>query len=139
MEQAVVDHYAVDVHLPAEFREQVRARVDKAISASCELSTELREQYTKRLAALDKKEDYYLDLASEEGWPKDKLRAKIQAIRTERASIQASLQQAEHQIGAGRAVFYQALELLSSPRVMYEHGNERSGASSTRRSLPSSS
>src|SRR6266496_4834743 len=67
-----------------------------------------------RLEALDTKEHYFLDLAAEEGWPKDKLRVKIDAIRSERKSIKHSLDQAEHQLDAGRQVFYRALELLDN-------------------------
>jgi hypothetical protein len=48
-----------------------------------ELSDELRQQFTKQLAKLDRKESNFLDLAVEEGWPKDKLRAKLTAIRDE--------------------------------------------------------
>jgi site-specific DNA recombinase len=124
MEQAVVHHYGVAVHLPEDFRAQVRAGVDQAVSEQFSLSDELRQKFGRRLEALDNKENYFLDLAAEEGWPKDKLRAKIQAIRAERASIKASLDQAEHQLATGRAVFTQALALLDSPQAMYKRGGE---------------
>ena len=44
---------------------------------------------------------------------------------SERASIKASLEQAEQQLETGRAVFYKALELLSNPQEMYARGNEQ--------------
>lgn len=125
MEQAVIDHYGTAVHLPAAFRQEVRAQVDAAIAESGELSSELRERYQNRLEALERKEDYYLDLAGEEGWPKDKLRNKIQAIRAERARITASLERAERQLDTGKQVFTNALDLLDHPQVMYERGNEQ--------------
>jgi site-specific DNA recombinase len=124
MEQAVVDHYGVAVSLPAEFRQLVRTNVDAAISGNFELSAELREQYTRRLAALGSKEDYFLDLAGDEGWPKDKLRIKIGAVRKERQDIQQSLERAEHQLEIGRQIFHSALDLLDHPQIMYRQGNE---------------
>jgi site-specific DNA recombinase len=93
MEQAVVQHYGVAVHLPEAFRTELRSEVDQAAHEQYGLSEELRDSLTSRLSALERKEDYYLDLAAEEGWPKDKLRAKIQAIRAERKDIARSLEQ----------------------------------------------
>ena len=58
----------------------------------------MRTQYTKRLDALDNKESYLLDLAAEEGWPKDKLRTKIDTIRRERKDIRATLDHAERRL-----------------------------------------
>src|SRR5439155_27319187 len=65
-----------------------------------------------------------VDLASEEGWPKEKLREKISAIRRERSDIERSLEDAKQQLDAGRAVFYTALHLLDNPAGIYERGNE---------------
>jgi hypothetical protein len=65
-----------------------------------------------------------VDLAAEEGWPKDKLRTKIDAIRRERKDIRTTLDQAETQMDNGRQVFRDALTLLEDPQAMYEHGNE---------------
>lgn len=70
------------------------------------------------------KEHYFLDLAAEEGWPKDKLREKIAAIRAERTQIQRSLETTEHQLDTGRHVFYQSLDLLDQPATIYRRGGE---------------
>jgi site-specific DNA recombinase len=86
------------VTLPHEWLEQARADIDEAVSGSHELSDALRPQYTKRLNTLERQENYFLDLAAEEGWPKDKLRAKIYAIRTERKDIDNTLSQSEQRI-----------------------------------------
>lgn len=125
MEQAVIEHYGVAVRLPDGFLAQVRAGVDAAAGEHYELSGELRESFTKRLTALEKQEDYFLDLAAEEGWPKEKLRTKIQAIRGERKNIQHSLEHAERELQAGRQVFMSALELLDNPQEMYRRSNEQ--------------
>jgi site-specific DNA recombinase len=124
MEQAVVDHYGAAVHLPEAFRAELRKQIDRAVDEQYELSEDLRTSFTKRLAALDKQEDYLLDLAAEEGWPKDKLRTKIQSIRQERKDIRRSLEQAEQELSAGRQMFHDALTLLDDPQAMYQRGNE---------------
>jgi site-specific DNA recombinase len=124
LEEAVVRHYAEAVLLPETIRARIRAGVDDAVTDNYQLTATMREQYTKRLDALDNKESYFLDLAAEEGWPKDKLRTKIDAIRRERKEIRATLDQAESQMDNGRQVFRDALTLLEDPQAMYERGNE---------------
>ncbi|MGH3839272.1 MAG: hypothetical protein ACRDSF_26770 [Pseudonocardiaceae bacterium] len=84
----------------------------------------MREGFTKQLAKLDTKENYFLDLAAEEGWPKDKLREKISAIRTERHTITRSLEQAENQLDDGIQFLTLALELMTNPHTMYQAGSE---------------
>lgn len=125
MEQAVIDHYGVAVHLPEAFRAEVRAEVDRAVGEHYGLSEELRDSLSSRLVALDRKEDYYLELAAEEGWPKDKLRLKIHAIRQERKDIQRSLEQTESELATGKQLFYDALALLDDPQAMYRRGSEQ--------------
>lgn len=123
MEQAVEQHYAT-IKLDSDFIATVRAGVDDAASSHCELDAELRDQFSKRLDALDSKENYLLDLAAEEGWPKDKLRSKIAAIRTERKTITDRLNHANRQLEIGRDLLHQALDLLANPHAMYRSGNE---------------
>ena len=124
MEQVVAEHYAVAVRLPEEVRTAVRAGVQAAMSEHYELSEELREQFTAQLEKLDRKESYFLDLAAEEGWPKDKLRAKIQAIRDDQTKLTRQLAQATNQLETGRQIFLHALDLLDNPHEMYQAGNE---------------
>ena len=124
LEEAVVRHYGEAVLLPETIRARIRAGVDNAVTDDYQLTATMREQYTKRLDALDNEESYCLDLAAEEGWPKDKLRTKIDAIRRERKEIRATLDQAETQMDDGRQVFRDALTLLEDPQAMYERGNE---------------
>jgi KaiC/GvpD/RAD55 family RecA-like ATPase len=124
MEQAVEDHYGHAVWLPDDFRTQVRSAVDAAVATNHDLTDEMRDQYTRRLDKLDAKESYLLDLASEEGWPKDKLREKVHAIRQERKQIRHELDQAEQRLDTCRAIFHRALELLEDPQAMYRRGNE---------------
>jgi hypothetical protein len=72
----------------------------------------------------ERKESYLIDLAAEEGWPKDMLRQKIQTIRDERGRIRRQLDQTTNQLEAGRQVFTKALALLDDPHGMYQAGNE---------------
>lgn len=123
MERAVEQHYAT-IKLDSVFIATVRAGVDDAANSHCELDAELRDEFSKRLDVLDSKENYLLDLAAEEGWPKDKLRSKIAAIRDERKTITARLDHADRQLEAGRDLLHQALDLLADLQAMYQAGNE---------------
>ena len=124
IEEAVTDHYSAALFLPPEFRAEVREGVLSAVESDFQLTTEMRANFEKRLTALEKKESYFLDLAAEEGWPKDKLRAKLEEIRTERGSIRRQLDVAQRQLETGRTVFLSALELLDDPKGLYERGDE---------------
>ena len=124
LEEAVVRYYGDAVTLPAKWLAQVSAGLDAAVSGYHGLSDALRSQHTKRLDALDRKENYYLDLAAEQGWPKDKLRTRIDAIRSERGQIEDTLVNAERHLDRGREVFRHALALLEAPQAAYERGDE---------------
>ncbi len=124
MEKAIVRHYRAAVTFPADFRAEIRSMVDDAADDGTALTADVREQYEKRLAELARKEDYFLDLAAEEGWPKERLREKIAAIRRERDEIERGLDDAKQQLDAGRGVFYKGLYLLEDPAGMYERGGE---------------
>lgn len=119
MGQAVEQHYLHAVILPKEIRAIVRTRVEEATAEHFELSDDMRAEFNRQLEKLDRKESYFLDLAAEEGWPKDKLREKINAVRTERTKITRQLDAATSQLETGRQVFLAALELLDDPHGMY--------------------
>ena len=124
-EEAVVRHYGVEAaYLPAEFLEEVRAGLDASLTDTLSVSASVQGELNKRLSWLDRKESYFLDLAAEEGWPKDKLREKIDGLRAERKTIQRQLNQSTKQDETGREVFYQALELAANPRATYERSDE---------------
>jgi hypothetical protein len=124
MESAIEQYYAARIRLPEDFRADIRAMVDEAVADNFSLTDEMREQYQRRLDTLDKKESYLLDLAAEEGWPKEKLREKIGSIRKEREQIEAELSDAKKQLDTGKGVFYRALELLENPAEAYATGDE---------------
>ena len=125
IEEAVEAHYGRAVVMPEAFRAEVRKAVDEALAGNVQLSDQMRTDYTKRLGVLDAKESYFLDLAAEEGWPKDKLREKIDELRTERRSIRRKLETAEQHLAVGRDVFTAALDLLNNPHELYARSDER--------------
>lgn len=125
LEEAVVRYYGDVFTATPEWLALVREGVDEALKAGRGLSNDLREQYAKRLEALDRKESYLLDLAAEEGWPKDKLRTKIEVIRAERRDIQNTMELADQRIDTSRQIMYDALTLLDQPHEAYARGNER--------------
>ncbi|MGH3837781.1 MAG: recombinase family protein [Pseudonocardiaceae bacterium] len=100
MEQAVINHYA-RIGLPDKFRTLVQSVIKEAAANNSKLSDEMRDKLAANLDKLDSKENYFLDLAAEEGWPKDKLRAKLDAIRDDRKRIERTLEQAENQLDDG--------------------------------------
>lgn len=123
-EEAVMAHYADALTLPPEWLAEVRDGIESAVSANAELSDALREQYAAQLAKLDRKESYFLDLAAEEGWPKDKLREKLTTIRNERADIETELDRSDTHADNTRTIFRQALDLLTRPHEAYAAGDE---------------
>ncbi|GAB2969140.1 hypothetical protein GCM10017788_80170 [Amycolatopsis acidiphila] len=123
-EAAVEAHYAAVLAIPAEWLAEVPAGIDEAVNANVQLTDELREQYAVRLATLERKEDYFLDLAAEEGWPKDRLRARLDGLRAERREITNTLERAATKLDHGRTIFYRALDLLREPQAAYHAGDE---------------
>ena len=124
MEEAITRHYRADVQLPQSFLDELRAMIDEAAAEDFQLTAGLRDHLGNRLDALDRKESYYLDLAAEEGWPKDKLRTKLTDLRVERVSIQRKLNESETALDTGKAIFYRVIDMLRSPGEFYAKGDE---------------
>src|SRR6266511_1367495 len=125
MEEAIAQYYAARVSFPEALREEIRAMTADAMRENHGLSDEVRDQYTRRLETLDKKESYLLDLAAEEGRPKERLRDKIREIRVERSNIEQCMTDTEQeQFASGRHLLDQALDLLDRPAERYVDGNE---------------
>ena len=123
MEQAVINHYTT-LGLPEEFRTLIRSLIDDAKTNNSMLSDDMRDKLTANLAKLDKKETYFLDLAAEEEWPKDKLCEQLATVRNERNRIERTLEQAENRLDDGAQFLTHALELMTDPHGMYSTGSE---------------
>ena len=124
VEEAVVRYYGDVLTLDPEWLREVREAVDAAVAADQGLSAELRDQYDKRLTVLDRKERYWLDLAAEENWPKDKLRECIETVRQEAADLRNVIQRADQRLEVGQQVLHEALALLGAPQAAYASGND---------------
>jgi len=72
-----------------------------------------------RLGKLDAKEEHYLDLVGEPGWPKAKIQKKLAAIASERTEITGQLTDSTTKLDVGRQFFLSALELLRDPQAFY--------------------
>jgi site-specific DNA recombinase len=125
LEEAVVRYYSDVLVLDPEWLTAVSEGVDSAVAAERGLPEDLRDQYAKQLEALDRKEGYFLDLAAEEGWPKHKLRERIDVIRQQIADIQRTIEQADQRLDIGHSLLRDALALLSRPADSYRFGSER--------------
>ena len=122
VEQAVEQHYAT-VRLSDQFRTDVRAQLDDTMLSELSSIDNLKKRLTARLTELDTKEERFLDLVGEPGWPKTKLKAKLDTIAAERAEIQGQLADTTTKLDAGRQFFTLALDLLADPQAFYRRGN----------------
>jgi site-specific DNA recombinase len=120
LEQQVIRHYAT-VQLGDPLQTELRRLLDDAMLTELGSLDALRRQQTARLAELDAKEDQYLDLVGDPGWPQEKLRRKLDGITAERARITEQLADTGSKLDIGRRFFLAALDLLSDPRTFYEH------------------
>jgi DNA invertase Pin-like site-specific DNA recombinase len=124
LEDAVAAYYQGALTLPADWLAELRDGVDQAVNANADMTDTLRDQYAARLVKLEQKESYFLDLAAEEGWPKDNLRAKIDGVRTEQREIHDTLERSAGQLDHSRTIFHHAFDLLTEPHHAYQAGDE---------------
>jgi site-specific DNA recombinase len=124
MEKAVELHYDSAVTLSEEYRQAARELAGRAAGASDALSDDVQRELNRKLQKLDQREDYFLDLAADEEWSKQKLNAKVASIRSERISIRRQLADSQKPLDTGLKVLYAALDLLDDPAAMYRRGNE---------------
>jgi site-specific DNA recombinase len=122
-EKLVEEHYQHAVLLPQDFREGLRREVVKAAEEHSELPAEMRENLKIQLKALHRRESYFLDLAADEGWPRDLLRTKLDEIRDEQRKIQNTIDQGDRQLAIGRQIFELALDLLEQPKDLYRRSD----------------
>jgi site-specific DNA recombinase len=110
------------VRLSDQFRADVRHQLDDTVLSELGSIYTLKKCLTARLDELDTKEEHYLDLVGEPGWPKAKIQKKFAAIATERTEIEGQLADTTTKLDAGKTFFLTALELLSDPQAFYRRG-----------------
>ena len=119
VEEAVSRHY-VTVQLDADFRERLRQLLDEALLGDLGSLDRLKKRLNARLGELGAREDEYLELVGTPGWPKEKIRRKLDQIQIERDQIAEQLADTGSRLTAGREFFLAALELLRNPQAFYE-------------------
>jgi hypothetical protein len=125
-ERAVENHYT-RISLPAELRDRITAAMHAAMSEDGDATTTLRTQIDKQLAALDIREDHYLDLVGNPDWPTDKLSAKMREVRAEGGQLTARLDDTRRpDLSGGLAIITHILDLLTDPHGMYVQAGEAS-------------
>lgn len=118
VERAVAAHYAT-VHLPEDFRERAARVMSQAATERCAGHNSLRDQLERQLKEISTKEDHYFDLVGDLAWPKDKLTARMTALRDERARIEAQLESGPSEVLDGLDAFLSTLSLLEHPQALY--------------------
>ncbi|MEI2821315.1 MAG: hypothetical protein V9E81_14400 [Marmoricola sp.] len=79
----------------------------------------IHQALTKKLAQLDKREERLIDLA-ESGLPQDKIRGRINSLRSERARLNGELAQTGEELATGAERLLAAVALLQDVPQLYE-------------------
>ncbi len=119
LERELDRHYLLHARLDDAFCARATEAIEEALRDEQAVERRLRTQITARLTELDRQEDRYVDQLGDPEWPQEKLRAKVAAIRTERAGLMAQLGQVEHGLEAGRELVLAAIDLLRNPQELY--------------------
>lgn len=119
VEEAIVQHYA-SLQLSTGFITDMRSRIDDAIGDSQAGTRELHAGLTRQLAQIDKKESRLIDLAADDAMPRDKIRSKLNALKMERARVEAGLATVGNDLTAGAQALQHALSLAEEPQLLYE-------------------
>ena len=120
-----IERFYINIQLSEEFRGTVQARLDDALSSTTDSTRRLHAQYERQLKELNQREDGLLDLVGDPDWPKDKLTAKMRAVREERAQIEARLAERDLPLNEGYEVMTTVLRLLEDPQSLYRRSGNR--------------
>ncbi|ABD10294.1 Recombinase [Frankia casuarinae] len=124
VERAIEDFY-VNVRLTPDFRATVQAHLDEMMASTSDASRRLRARYERQLKELDVREDGLLDLVGDPDWPKEKLTAKIRAVREERTRLEDRLAESDRPLDTGHEVLATVLRLLEDPQTLYRRAGVR--------------
>jgi site-specific DNA recombinase len=123
VEDAVSRHYESE-RLSEDFCGEAGNLVESALKDEQAGNDRVRRDLSKRLVQLGAKEDALMDLVGEPDWPREKLNARMQAVRRERAGVERQLSDIRTTLDAGREIFTHGVQLLSTPRALYDAGSE---------------
>ena len=86
----------------------------------------MRADLKKQLSRLDVEEERLIDLAVDDSLPKEKLRARLRKVQTDRDRLQSELTATTEQLALGAEVLKTYLELLADPQELYRRASDAS-------------
>ena len=122
VEDHVVRHYGT-LHLSDGFVQTVIDGVREAVADEQSSIRELHAVLPRKLADLDKREERLIDLA-EDGLPQDKIRERLNTLRTERARLEVDVTQSGAALAAGAEVLEACIQLAADVRELYVAAND---------------
>ncbi len=118
VEDAVVRHYAT-LKFPPEITDVVRQHIAEVMADDNQAEELHRAQLQTELNRLDRQEENLLDLAAEGEVPAPKVRARLNAIASQRNKLGLELDRTANGLAVGAAVIHGALDLLDNPEELY--------------------
>ncbi|MCA1703802.1 MAG: recombinase family protein, partial [Actinobacteria bacterium] len=123
VEAAVTQHYK-DVRLDADFRAEVSAMTEAALTDELDTNEQLRRELSTRLTRLDAKETALVSYIGDPDWPREKLSAQMQEVRREQEGVRRQLGDIQAALSAGREVLLRGMKLLTTPDRIYDEGSD---------------
>jgi len=124
IEQSVQDRYRL-IDLPSDLGERLREKIKQAQERRAESTANLRKHLSRQLADLDRREDTFLDLAGDGALPRDKLKAKLEAVRIEKERCQRELAALDGEWSVGVETIALAVHLLTRLHDTYQQAGPR--------------
>ncbi len=125
VELAVLRHY-VTLQLPEAFTVAAQDDITSAMANEQSTVRSVRADLKKQLSRLDVEEERLIDLAVDDSLPKEKLRARLRKVQTDRTRLQSELTTTTEQLALGAEVLRTYLELLADPQELYRRATDAS-------------
>ncbi len=123
IERAVEEHYRT-VQFSPDFLQAMRQTLDDALAEQEASQRALKEQLEGQLERLDAQESNLLELAVDDTIPKEKIRAKLREIGTERERLTAQLQATVDTLKDAVEFIEANLRLLEDPYELYMNASD---------------
>jgi site-specific DNA recombinase len=118
VEAAVEEHYKTIRFAPG-FIAALRKSMHKTLADSASATRLLRQDFIKKLKALDIKEDNLLDMAAAGDLAKDKIQQRLRDIEQQRRKLQEQLDGVVDDLPAAETYLDRCLDLLQDPYRLY--------------------
>ena len=123
VEGAVARSIAAE-RLAPDFSARLRGLVRDAVTESKSADRAMRDTLAKQVKVLDTREERLLDLASDGQLNTPKLKARLQELTLQRASLQERLDHTDEDLERGAAALEGYLDLLDHPGELYDQAPE---------------